>query len=46
MMDDHVAGDREGGVDMQEWLKVAMPKGRIYKQASRLFRDAGLPIRG
>lgn len=25
-------------------LKVAMPKGRIYKQASRLFRDAGLPI--
>jgi ATP phosphoribosyltransferase len=29
---------------MQEWLKVAMPKGRIYKQASRLFRDAGLPI--
>lgn len=29
---------------MQEWLKVAMPKGRIYKQASRLFREAGLPI--
>lgn len=29
---------------MQEWLKVAMPKGRIYKQASQLFRDAGLPI--
>lgn len=29
---------------MQEWLKVAMPKGRIYKQASRLFREAGYPI--
>lgn len=25
-------------------LKVAMPKGRIYKQASKLFRQAGLPI--
>lgn len=25
-------------------LKVAMPKGRIYKQASRLFREAGIPI--
>jgi ATP phosphoribosyltransferase len=25
-------------------LKVAMPKGRIYKQASNLFRQAGLPI--
>jgi ATP phosphoribosyltransferase len=25
-------------------LKVAMPKGRIYKQASRLFREAGLTI--
>ena len=25
-------------------LKVAMPKGRIYKQASRLFREAGLVI--
>ncbi len=25
-------------------LKVAMPKGRIYKQASRLFRTAGLDI--
>ena len=25
-------------------LRVAMPKGRIYKQASKLFRDAGLPI--
>ncbi|MBW5448991.1 ATP phosphoribosyltransferase [Cohnella sp. CFH 77786] len=25
-------------------LKVAMPKGRIYKQASELFRQAGLPI--
>ncbi|UHA75220.1 ATP phosphoribosyltransferase [Paenibacillus sp. 481] len=26
---------------MQDWLKVAMPKGRIYKQASALFREAG-----
>ncbi len=25
-------------------LKVAMPKGRIYKQASKLFRQAGIPI--
>jgi ATP phosphoribosyltransferase len=25
-------------------LKVAMPKGRIYKQASNLFRQAGFPI--
>ncbi|KIL37689.1 ATP phosphoribosyltransferase [Cohnella kolymensis] len=25
-------------------LKVAMPKGRIYKQASKLFREAGLSI--
>jgi ATP phosphoribosyltransferase len=25
-------------------LKVAMPKGRIYKQASMLFHKAGLPI--
>ncbi|UUZ91123.1 ATP phosphoribosyltransferase [Paenibacillus sp. P25] len=29
---------------MQEILKVAMPKGRIYKQASKLFREAGLTI--
>ncbi|MED4602985.1 ATP phosphoribosyltransferase [Paenibacillus validus] len=29
---------------MQELLKVAMPKGRIYKQASKLFREAGLAI--
>lgn len=29
---------------MQQTLKVAMPKGRIYKQASALFRKAGLPI--
>jgi ATP phosphoribosyltransferase len=29
---------------MGELLKVAMPKGRIYKQASKLFREAGLPI--
>lgn len=28
----------------QELLRVAMPKGRIYKQASKLFREAGLPI--
>ncbi len=28
----------------QELLKVAMPKGRIYKQASKLFREAGLAI--
>lgn len=28
----------------QEILKVAMPKGRIYKQASKLFRAAGFPI--
>ena len=27
-----------------ELLKVAMPKGRIYKQASKLFREAGLAI--
>ncbi|MBP1994174.1 ATP phosphoribosyltransferase [Paenibacillus eucommiae] len=29
---------------MDDILKVAMPKGRIYKQAAKLFRDAGLPI--
>lgn len=29
---------------MEELLKVAMPKGRIYKQASKLFRQAGIPI--
>lgn len=29
---------------MAELLKVAMPKGRIYKQASKLFRKAGLMI--
>ncbi|WP_028547076.1 ATP phosphoribosyltransferase [Paenibacillus taiwanensis] len=32
---------------MQDWhnyLKVAMPKGRIYKQASALFRAAGLSV--
>ncbi|MEF2248139.1 MULTISPECIES: ATP phosphoribosyltransferase [unclassified Paenibacillus] len=28
----------------KEILKVAMPKGRIYKQASKLFREAGIPI--
>lgn len=27
-----------------ELLKVAMPKGRIYKVASKLFREAGVPI--
>jgi ATP phosphoribosyltransferase len=31
-------------IDMDEILKVAMPKGRIYKQASKLFREAGIPI--
>ncbi|MDR9851995.1 ATP phosphoribosyltransferase [Paenibacillus sp. VCA1] len=29
---------------MAETLKVAMPKGRIYKKAAELFRKAGLPI--
>jgi ATP phosphoribosyltransferase len=29
---------------MSERLKIAMPKGRIYKQASKLFREAGLAI--
>ncbi|WP_019640593.1 ATP phosphoribosyltransferase [Paenibacillus fonticola] len=29
---------------MGEIIKVAMPKGRIYKQASALFREAGLAI--
>jgi len=29
---------------VRDTLMVAMPKGRIYKQASQLFRDAGLPI--
>jgi ATP phosphoribosyltransferase len=29
---------------MEDWLKVAMPKGRIYKQASRLLQQAGLDI--
>lgn len=29
---------------MAEMLKVAMPKGRIYKKASALFRSAGLPV--
>ncbi len=29
---------------MQDILKVAMPKGRIYKQASKIFREAGIPI--
>ncbi|KOP65644.1 ATP phosphoribosyltransferase [Bacillus sp. FJAT-18019] len=29
---------------MAETLKVAMPKGRIYKKASALFRSAGLPV--
>jgi len=33
-----------GGTGGRELLKVAMPKGRIYKQASKLFREAGLPI--
>jgi len=29
---------------MGELLKVAMPKGRIYKKAVKLFHEAGLPI--
>lgn len=29
---------------MADLLKVAMPKGRIYKQASQLFREAGFPL--
>ncbi|NEW09544.1 ATP phosphoribosyltransferase [Paenibacillus sp. SYP-B3998] len=29
---------------MEEILRVAMPKGRIYKQAAKLFHKAGLPI--
>jgi len=29
---------------LAEILKVAMPKGRIYKKAAELFRAAGLPI--
>ena len=29
---------------MDDILKVAMPKGRIYKQAAKLFTKAGLPI--
>ena len=29
---------------MTEVLKVAMPKGRIYKKASQLFREAGIVI--
>ena len=29
---------------MSEILKVAMPKGRIYKKASQLFRAAGISI--
>ena len=29
---------------MSDILKVAMPKGRIYKKASKLFREAGLDI--
>lgn len=28
----------------EQILRVAMPKGRIYKQASKLFRDAGIPV--
>ncbi|CAM3009807.1 ATP phosphoribosyltransferase [Paenibacillus sediminis] len=29
---------------MADTLKIAMPKGRIYKKASALFREAGLDI--
>lgn len=30
---------------MTQTIKVAMPKGRIYKKASELFRQAGIPVR-
>lgn len=29
---------------MQDWLKVAMPKGRIYKRAAVMLRDAGIAV--
>lgn len=29
---------------MRDLLKVAMPKGRIYKQAFKLFHQAGIPL--
>ncbi|MCC2683868.1 MAG: phosphoribosyltransferase, partial [Paenibacillaceae bacterium] len=29
---------------MGDMLKVAMPKGRIYKQAAEMFRQAGIPV--
>lgn len=29
---------------MQDWLKVAMPKGRIYKRAATMLRDAGIEV--
>ncbi|GJM80651.1 hypothetical protein HMSSN139_31470 [Paenibacillus sp. HMSSN-139] len=29
---------------MKQIIKVAMPKGRIYKKASALFREAGIEI--
>lgn len=32
------------GTNQEQILRVAMPKGRIYKQASNLLREAGLPI--
>ena len=32
------------GHPAMSFLKVAMPKGRIYKVASKLFREAGVPI--
>lgn len=31
-------------VKMDDVLKIAMPKGRIYKQATKLFREVGMPI--
>lgn len=37
-------GGTMSGEPTKDILKVAMPKGRIYKQASRLFREAGLLI--
>lgn len=29
---------------MKERLKIAIPKGRIFRDVTRLFRDAGLPL--
>jgi ATP phosphoribosyltransferase len=29
---------------MTDLIKIAIPKGRIFKDATRLFRDAGMPL--